>query len=79
MKRKQQGANQKTHQSAYTELLGKGETASGFVNSVLGAEATASGLLGTQRTLLINFLLLLLKPPSRQQSSVNELAPLSLN
>lgn len=73
------GANQETHQSACLELLGKGETASGSVNSALGAKATARGLLGTQRALLINFLLLLLKPPSEQQTSANELALLFLN
>lgn len=39
-------------------IAGKGETPSGSANSALCAEATASGLLGTQRALLINFLLL---------------------
>lgn len=41
----------------------KGEPASGSVNSTLCAQATARGWVGTQRALLINFLLLLLKPP----------------
>lgn len=59
LKRKQQGANQETHQSAFPELPRKGETASGSVNSALCAEATTSGLLGTRRALLINFLFLL--------------------
>lgn len=59
LKRKQQGANQETHQSAFPELPKKGETASGSVSSALCAEATTNGLLGTQRALLINFLFLL--------------------
>lgn len=73
------GANQERHQRACPELLGRGEPASGSVNSALCAEATARGLLGTQRALLITFLLLLLKPPSGQQTSANELAALFLN
>lgn len=71
--------NQEIHQSAWPGLLGKGKPASGSANSALQAEATARGLLGTRRALLINFLLLLLKPPSVQQTSVNELAPLFLD
>lgn len=43
------------HQSACPGLLGEGETASGSVNRARCAEATASGLPGTQRALLINF------------------------
>lgn len=47
LKRKQQGANQETHQSSFPELPRKGETASGSVNSALCTETTASGFLGT--------------------------------